>query len=47
MRVRGKFSDGCKPAGLKSTLRFRLRYTAGPGSPFLGAISKARSAKLR
>jgi hypothetical protein len=43
----GTFSGGCKLAGLKSTLRFRLRYTAGPGSPFLGAISKARTAKLR
>jgi hypothetical protein len=44
---RGKFSGACKLAGLKTMLRFRLRYTAGLDSPFLGAISKARTAKLR
>jgi hypothetical protein len=44
---KGKFSGGCRLAGLKRTLRFRLRYTPGPGSPFLGTISPAHTAKLR
>jgi hypothetical protein len=44
---RGKIDGTCKLGGLKRALHFRLRYTAGPGSPFLGAISPARTASLR
>jgi hypothetical protein len=44
---KGRFTGGCKLAGLKRNLRFRLRYTPGPGSPYLGTISAAHTAKLR